>query len=105
MAYPGSQLHRDAMANNPEALPENNGIGWIGYSQHSYECFPLATDKLANWEIVKFRDQAFINYFSEKSYVDKTTAKFGPKFKEQINNMLAATNNKPLKRKIVIENS
>ena len=105
MAYPGSQLHRDAVANNPKLLPENNGVGWIGYSQHSYECFPLATDKLANWEILKFRDQAFLNYFNDQNYIKKTTDKFGPKFKEQINNMLAATDNKPLKRKIVSENS
>jgi hypothetical protein len=37
--------------------------------------------------------------------MNKTTAKFGPQFKEQIGKMLGATNNKPLNRKIVAENS
>ena len=54
MAYPGSQLHRDATANNPELLPENNDLGWIAYSQHSYESFPLATDYLPNSEILNY---------------------------------------------------
>lgn len=105
MAYPGSQLHRDALAKDKTLLPEYNGAGWIGYSQHSYECFPLATERLQNWEILKFRDQAFLNYFNDESYMNKTTAKFGPQFKEQIGKMLGATNNKPLNRKIVAENS
>ena len=101
MAYPGSQLHRDAVANSPEQLPENNGIGWEGYSQHSYECYPLSTNHLSNGEIVKFRDEAFLKYFTDQSYIKKMTKKFGNTFKDQITRMLGATNGKPLKRKVV----
>ena len=105
MAYPGSQLHRDAVTNTPELLPENNNIGWAGYSQHSYECYPLATKNLQNWEILKFRDECFLKYFSNKKYITENVTKFGPEFELQINKMLQATNNAPLKRKIVLNNS
>ena len=104
MAYPGSQLHREASINNPNLLPENNGVGWVGYSQHSYECYPLATDNLQNWEILKFRDEAFLKFFNNQEYINRMTAKFGPAFKSQIQRMLNATDNKPLNRKIVYNN-
>lgn len=101
MGYPGSQLHREIAVSHPERLPENNNIGWVGYSQHSYECYPLSTDSLSNAEILKFRDKSFIKYFTNESYLQKMTQKFGPIFREQINRMLSATNYKPLKRRIV----
>ena len=97
MGYPGSQLHRDFSQHNPSVLPENNGVGWIGYSQHAYETFNLPTEVLKNHEILKFRDEAVIKYFSNPSYLEKMTLKFGPNFKTEIQNML----NIRLKRKIL----
>ena len=96
MAYPGSQLHRDFSKNNPSALPENNGVGWIGYSQHAYETFNLPTDTLTNSQILKFRDESFMKYFESPSYIKKMTEKLGVDFQREIDKMLSIT----LKRKI-----
>tara|TARA_Y100001938_G_C8099010_1_gene440211 strand:+ start:1880 stop:3379 length:1500 start_codon:yes stop_codon:yes gene_type:complete len=89
MAYPGSQLHREFSANNPEALPENNEVGWIGYSQHAYETFNLPTEFLSNAEILKFRDESFIKYFTNPTYLDRMNKKFGLKFQAEIDKMLS----------------
>jgi hypothetical protein len=97
MAYPGSQLHRDFSKNNPEALPENNGVGWIGYSQHAYETFNLPTEYLRQGEILKFRDEAFIKYFESPSYIKKMTEKIGVDFKNEVDKMLKIK----LKRKYI----
>lgn len=101
MAYPGSQLHRDFSAANPEALPENNGIGWIGYSQHAYETFNLPTENLKNHEILRFRDEAFLKYFTNKDYLAKMTKKFGDPFTQEMDKMLSIK----LKRKILEDNN
>ena len=97
MAYPGSQLHRDFSEKNPEVLPENNGVGWIGYSQHAYETFNLPTENLKNHEILKFRDEAFLKYFTNKDYLLKMTKKFGTPFTQEMEKMLSIK----LKRKIL----
>ena len=96
MAYPGSQLHRDFSKENPKALPENNDAGWIGYSQHAYETFNLPTDNLSNTEILKFRDEAFIKYFTDRPYVTRMAKKFGTGFQKEIDKMLSMK----LKRKL-----
>jgi anaerobic magnesium-protoporphyrin IX monomethyl ester cyclase len=96
MAYPGSQLHRDFSSSDPQALPENNGIGWIGYSQHAYETFNLPTEKLKNHEILKFRDEAFLKYFTNKAYIDKMTKKFGAPFEQEMTKMLSVKLNRKI---------
>lgn len=75
MAYPGSQLHRQYTGSG--LLPEENGTGWIGYSQHTYETFPLPTATLSNAEVLKFRDEAFLKYFTDDAYVASIQKKFG----------------------------
>ena len=106
MAYPGSQLHREFSKSNPQILPEYPGNpGWIGYSQHSYECFPLPTQHLKNWEVLKFRDAAFLEYFNNTECVDTAAKTLGAVYKTEITRMLAATNNTALPRKIVELNS
>ena len=72
MAYPGSPLFRMAVENG-WALPET----WSGFSQHSYDCLPLPTEKLSAAEVLKFRDEAFDRYFTTKRYLDMVTQKFG----------------------------
>jgi len=72
MAYPGSPLFSTAVENG-WALPET----WSGFSQHSYDCLPLPTEKLSATEVLKFRDEAFDRYFSTKRYLDMVTQKFG----------------------------
>lgn len=92
MAYPGSKLYDMALENN-WPLPDS----WIGYSQHSYETFPLRTEALTNAEVLKFRDEAFIRYFTNPDYLAFVRRKFGD---DVVNHLNQVTKIK-LKRKIL----
>lgn len=92
MAYPGSKLYDMAVANGWE-LPES----WIGYSQHSYETLPLRTDALTSAEVLKFRDEAFMKYFTNSKYLNFVGEKFGQHVVDHLNNMTKIK----LKRKIL----
>lgn len=92
MAYPGSKLYDEA-SKKEGSLPES----WEGFSQHSYETKPLPTNYLSAREVLKFRDEAFIKYFTHKQYKDYIRNKFGNKVERHIENMLQVT----LKRKLL----
>jgi anaerobic magnesium-protoporphyrin IX monomethyl ester cyclase len=92
MAYPGSPLYNMAVENGWE-LPD----AWSGYSQHSYDCLPLPTEKLAAAEVLKFRDDAFHAYFANPRYLDMVTQKFGWQTRTHITEMARHR----LRRKIV----
>lgn len=92
MAYPGSKLYTMALENG-WALPDN----WIGYSQHSYECFPLRTEVLSNAEVLKFRDEAFAKYFTNPGYLAYVEEKFGADVVHHLNQVTQVK----LKRKIL----
>jgi anaerobic magnesium-protoporphyrin IX monomethyl ester cyclase len=72
MAYPGSQLYAMAVRGDWQ-LP----AGWDGYSQHSFETLPLKTEAMSSADVLRFRDQAFQDYFSASSYIDMVARKFG----------------------------
>lgn len=72
MAYPGSPLYRIAVEKGWE-LPAT----WSGFSQHSYDCLPLRTEKVSAAQVLKFRDAAFDRYFAGRRYLDMVTQKFG----------------------------
>lgn len=95
MAYPGSQLHNEYLGKG--VLPEEIGIGWEGYSQHSYETYPLPTKTLSSMEVLKFRDKSFNDYFTNPEYLKKIENKFGVGAREHIQNMTKIK----LKRKIL----
>ncbi len=92
MAYPGSQLYDMAVANG-WALPE----AWSGFSQHSYDCTPLPTEKITAGDVLKFRDQAFHTYFESKQYLDMVVQLFGWETREHIVEMSKTR----LRRKLV----
>jgi radical SAM superfamily enzyme YgiQ (UPF0313 family) len=92
MAYPGSPLYRMAVEKS-WALPET----WSGFSQHSYDCLPLPTEKVSAADVLKFRDEAFDRYFTSKRYLDMITQKFGWETRAHIDEM---TRHK-LRRKII----
>ncbi len=94
MAYPGSPLYAQAVSKNLP-LPEN----WSGYSQHSYDCLPLPTDHLIAAEVLKFRDDAFHDYFSSSRYLDMVTQAFGWDTHKHIEDMARHR----LKRKLLEE--
>lgn len=72
MAYPGSPLHGEAQARGWE-LPDN----YVGYSQHAYETRPLPTKHLSAWEVLKFRDQAWVEYHTNPAFLKLLETKFG----------------------------
>lgn len=82
MAYPGSELYRQAVAMG-WPLPAK----WTGYSQHSADMLPLPTRHLPASEVIRFRDEAFQTYFSNQRYLDMVAAKFGGGVVEDIRHM------------------
>lgn len=72
MAYPGSQLYLDAIR---EGLPLP--ASWSGYSQHSYDTFPLPTKYLSSGQVLAFRDYAFLTYMTNPRYLELLRSKFG----------------------------
>ena len=83
MAYPGSKLYEDALAENLP-LPDS----WLGYSQYGFETQPLPTKYLTAAEILRFRDDAFNNYYSSQRYQNMILEKFGLETVEHIKQML-----------------
>lgn len=82
MAYPGSQLYTDAQKNGWK-LPDT----WGGYSQHNAQCTPLPTDKLTAREVLQFRDEAFLGYFTTHRYLRMVETKFGRETLEHVKQM------------------
>ena len=85
MAYPGSPLYTMAVQNGWD-LPES----WSGFSQHSHDCHPLPTEHVSAAEVLRFRDDAFHEYFANKRYLDMATQKFGVETRQHIEEMSEA---------------
>jgi anaerobic magnesium-protoporphyrin IX monomethyl ester cyclase len=79
MAYPGSKLY-DIAVQSGWQLPTS----WHGYSQHSYECLPLATKHVSAAEVLKFRDDAFHTYFANPVFLGMIEEKFGWNIREHV---------------------
>jgi len=92
MAYPGSPLYNQAVANGLK-LPDS----YAGFSQHSYECQPLPTRYLSAEQVLKFRDFAWRKYHSEPDFQNMIKENFGDAAVDQINDSLKIK----LKRKIL----
>ncbi|HLJ96507.1 MAG TPA: radical SAM protein [Gemmataceae bacterium] len=73
MAYPGSPLYTLAVRQNIPLPPQ-----WTGYSQHSSDCLPLPTHYIPAREVLRFRDQAFVSYYTNPRYLDMVAQRFGP---------------------------
>tara|TARA_Y100000034_G_scaffold40521_1_gene49978 strand:- start:4820 stop:6331 length:1512 start_codon:yes stop_codon:yes gene_type:complete len=92
MAYPGSKLYLDAIREGWE-LPSN----YVGFSQHSYETQPLPTKHISAAEVLKFRDEAFLKYHTNKKYLDMIEGKFGVGTRKDLEKMTEIK----LKRKLL----
>ena len=92
MAYPGSQLYRKAAVETPELLPDS----WSGYSQHSFDCKPLANAHLSAAQILQFRDHAFHQFYSNPDYLNRIEKQFGIAVRQHIQQ----TNSSFLPRKL-----
>jgi radical SAM superfamily enzyme YgiQ (UPF0313 family) len=82
MAYPGSPLYTSAVEQGWQ-LPE----AWSGFSQHSVDCTPLPTGKIAAREVLRFRDDAFHEYFSYAPYLEMVDRRFGRETRQHIEEM------------------
>lgn len=72
MAYPGSKLYDDAVA---QGLPLP--ATWNGFSQYSRDCLPLPTKHLSGGQVLAFRDYAFDAYYKNPRYLSRIRATFG----------------------------
>ena len=72
LPYPGSDWYKSSRLNPHK---------WEDFSQFS-------VTKAADREVVRFRNQAFINYFARRRYEDIIEEKFGEKAKQEIRKML-----------------
>ena len=92
MAYPGSKLYLDALKEGWE-LPSD----YVGFSQHAYETQPLPTKHISAAEVLRFRDKAFLEYYTNDKYLDMIKSKFGAETRQDIENMTKIK----LKRKLL----
>lgn len=67
------------------------------YAQYSYDCEPISTEHLSSADILRFRDKAFYDYYSEDKYLTMMSETFGWSVVREIEEM---TNIK-LKRKLL----
>jgi len=74
-------------------LPET----YEGYAFLSYECQPLPTKHLSAPEVLKFRDEAWQNYFTNAAYLNLLETKFGLAERRNVEDMARI----PLKRQLL----
>jgi radical SAM superfamily enzyme YgiQ (UPF0313 family) len=84
MAYPGSPLYALAVSRDVP-LPAR----WTGYSQHSRDCLPLPTRHLPAREVLRFRDAAFLDYYTDPHYLEMSRRRFGADTVEHLKQMTA----------------
>jgi anaerobic magnesium-protoporphyrin IX monomethyl ester cyclase len=82
MAYPGSPLYSMALQQGVP-LPRE----WTGYSQHSRDCQPLPTKHITAREVLQFRDEAFLTYYTNPRYLQMVERNFGLETVSQIKQM------------------
>ncbi|KPK41109.1 MAG: radical SAM protein [Omnitrophica WOR_2 bacterium SM23_29] len=81
MAHPGCRLYEES---NPTDLPNS----WLGFSQFGYETSPLPTKYLRPEEILRFRDNAFKEFYTSENYQKMIYEKFGEATLQNIKEML-----------------
>jgi radical SAM superfamily enzyme YgiQ (UPF0313 family) len=86
-AYPGTELYKETDETRP----------WKTYSLYGYECVPRGTRYLAPQEVLRFRDEAFVNYYSRNEYLSMIEDKFGKDSQGHIMRMVHI----PLKRRLL----
>ncbi len=84
MAYPGSPLYERAVRQGV-TLPR----AWTGYSQHARDCLPLPTRHVTAAEVLRFRDEAFARYYTDRPYLEMIQRRFGPEAVDEIQAMTA----------------
>lgn len=86
MAYPGSPLFTSAVKQGVP-LPAK----WTGYSQHSRDCQPMPTKYITSRDVLRFRDEAFVKYYTHPRYVEMVGRRFGQETVDHIAEMTSHT--------------
>jgi len=92
-AYPGTPMYTEYLREGRIEEPKN----WGEYALYGYDCHPLPTKYLTSAQVLKWRDDKFLEYHQRPEYLSMIEQKFGLKAKEHVLNMVQ----KPLKRKIL----
>ncbi len=92
MAFPGTRIRKLA-----EELKWDLPGTWAGYSYYSYECHPIRTRNLSSAQVLKFRDDAFYDYYSDENYLSMMRRVFGADVVTEIKEMTKVK----LKRKLL----
>lgn len=92
MCYVGSPLYYEAIKRGWQ-LPDR----YAGYSQHSYWTQNLPSNHASAAEVLKFRDEAWMKYFTNPSYLAMMRSKYG---EEAVKNIESTTKIK-LKRRLL----
>jgi anaerobic magnesium-protoporphyrin IX monomethyl ester cyclase len=95
MALPGSQLYKESLDKGFD-LPDS----YSGYSFHAFDTVCLPTEKLKPWEVLKYRDEAYIKYHTNPKFLDRIKSRFGEK---AVHNILQMSKIK-LSRKLINDN-
>ncbi len=82
MAYPGSQLHQEALDKGWPLPPS-----WQAFSQYAPDCLPLPTGHLSGREVLAFRDQAFQEYFTHPRVLARLGERFGQAAADHVRGM------------------
>lgn len=83
-AYPGSALYTEAVTKG-WTLPKT----FAGFSQHNKWCRPLDTEHINGAEVLKYRDAAFNEFFSDSRYLTHVERKFGLGTRKHVEQMLS----------------
>lgn len=81
-ALPGSPMYHIAKKNG-WSLPDS----YEGYAFLSYESQPLPTKYLSSAEVLKFRDEAWREYFTNPAYLALVESKFGAQERKNVEDM------------------
>jgi radical SAM superfamily enzyme YgiQ (UPF0313 family) len=83
VAYPGSPLYGKMLSKHVD-LPTD----FTQYGQLNEEFKPLPTEFLTGKEVLQFRDDAFLKYYSNEDYQHMMLIKFGTKVANDIKDMV-----------------
>jgi radical SAM superfamily enzyme YgiQ (UPF0313 family) len=84
-AYPGTPFYEDYVGKEIIPEPEN----WEEYGLYSDQCKPLPTKYLSAAEVLKLRDDLFLEYYTDESILNNLRNKFGQKTIDHINKMIS----------------
>lgn len=93
--YPGTPLYDKYIKDGRRELP----LSWDEYALYGENCKPVDTKYLKGWEVLKWRDDKYIEYYKRPEYLKMIEEKFGTETRDHVFKM-AQTH---LKRKVVEE--